>query len=143
MASRLFLDTNIILDYTLERKGELTAIENIFILGEEGKLTCSFQKVLSLRLFTLYKKNKLDGLSVIRELCSAINIIQLKKDILFFPLEKFKEIEDGLLYFIAANGKMNYFLTKNVKDFVFTLPSLPVITPTRFLKEIFLNDLPQ
>lgn len=60
-----------------------------------------------------------------------------QKDILFFPIEQYKDPEDGLLYFIAANGKMNYFITRNAKDFVFTLPSLPVITPSKFLKEIF------
>ncbi len=77
---------------------------------------------------------------IIRELCAVINVIPFKKDILFFPLEQYTGTEDALLYFIAVNGKMNYFITRNVRDVVFTFPSLPVITPAKFLKEIF-NDL--
>ncbi|CAN5193371.1 hypothetical protein BH20BAC1_BH20BAC1_08900 [soil metagenome] len=57
---------------------------------------------------------------------------------MYYPLEKFKDKEDGLLYFLAVNEKMNYFITRNVKDFTFTNPSLPVMTPTRFLNEILL-----
>jgi len=35
MANKLFLDVNIILDYTLERKGELKEIEALFELETE------------------------------------------------------------------------------------------------------------
>jgi len=137
MANKLFLDTNIILDYTLERKGEIEEIESLFELAEDEKIELYVsESVLATTLYFL-QKNKLNALSIIRELCAVINIIPFKKDILFFPMEQYKDTEDGLLYFIAANGKMNYFITRNAKDFVFTLPSLPVITPSKFLKEIF------
>ena len=137
MANKLFLDTNIILDYTLERKGEIVEIQNLFELAEEEKIELYVsESALATTLYFL-QENKLKALSIIRELCAVINVIPFKKDILFFPLEQFRDTEDGLLYFIAASGKMNYFITRNTKDFVFALPSLPVITPAKFLKEIF------
>ena len=140
MANKLFLDTNIILDYTLERKGELEEIQNLFELAEDEKIELYVsESVLATTLYFL-QKGKLNALAIIRELCAVLNIIPFKKDILFSQLEQFIDIEDGLLYFIAANSKMNYFITRNVKDFVFILPSLPVVSPSRFLIEIF-NDI--
>ena len=65
MEYKLFLDTNVIIDFVQERKYEPNAIKEIIHLGELG----------------------------------------------------------------------------NVKDFSFQFPSLPVISPTNFIKEIYLNDL--
>lgn len=142
MVNKLFLDINILLDYTLERKGELAEIENLFELAEEEKIELYIsESVIATTLYFL-QKNKLDALSIVRELSTCLNFIPFKKDVLFFSLEKYKDVEDGLLYFMAVKAKMNYFITRNVKDFPFTLPSLPVTTPSKFLKEIYLNDLP-
>lgn len=143
MANKLFLDVNIILDFTLERKGELAEIENLFELAEKEKIELYVsESVIATTLYFL-QKNKSDALAIVRELSSVVNFIPFKKDVLFFSLEKYKDIEDGLLYFMAAKANMNYFITRNVKDFVFTLPSLPVLTPSKFLREIHFNDLPQ
>jgi predicted nucleic acid-binding protein len=79
----------------------------------------------------------------LREICKTINCIPFLKDILYFPIEKYRDKEDGILYFLASKAKMDYFITRNVKGFIFLFPSLPVMSPTNFLKEIYLNDLPQ
>ncbi len=78
-----------------------------------------------------------------RELCKTMSVIPFSKDILYYSLEKYKDTDDGLLYFLASKAKMNYFITRNVKDFIFLFPSLPVLSPTNFLKEIYFNDLSQ
>ncbi len=46
MANQLFLDSNMILDYTLERKGEIVEIENLFELAEDEKIELMYRKVL-------------------------------------------------------------------------------------------------
>ncbi len=70
-------------------------------------------------------------------------MVPFAKNILYYPLEKYKDTEDGILYLLASKAKMNYFITRNVKDFNFLFPSLPVLSPTNFLKEIYFNDLSQ
>ena len=75
-------------------------------------------------------------------MCRIVDILPFTKDILYQPIEKYGDKEDGLLYFLALKAKMNYFITRNVKDFTFLFPSLPVMSPTNFLKEIYLNDIP-
>ncbi len=142
MVNKIFLDTNIVIDYAGGRYYELDAIEKIFHLGELGKIDLFVsESVITTSLYVL-KKDKIDALSIFREIFKIVNVVAFVKDILYYPLEKYKDTEDGILYFMASKAKMNYFITRNVKDFTFLFPSLPVMSPTKFLKEIYANDLP-
>lgn len=141
MEYKLFLDTNIIIDYVQERANELDAIKEIIHLAEIDKLELFISETVITTGFYVLQKQKIQALPVFRELCKIINVIPFSKEIIYFSVEKFKDIEDGLLYFLALQGKMNYFITRNVKDFSFQFPSLSVISPTNFIKEIYLNDI--
>ena len=141
MASKLFLDINIIIDYVQERDYELDAIKEIMQLAELRKLELFISESVIATSFYFLQKQKIDALSVLREICKTVSVVPFVKDILYYPVEKYKDIEDGLLYFLAAKAKMDYFITRNVKDFVFLFPSLPVMSPTNFLKEMYFNDI--
>ena len=141
MAYKLFLDTNIIIDYVQERKHELDAINEIMYLAGLDKIELFISESSVTNSFYVLQKQKIDALPVLREICKTINFIPFSKDILYYPIEKYKDAEDGLLYFLASKAKMDYFITRNVKDFTYLFPSLPVMSPTNFLKEIYLNDL--
>jgi predicted nucleic acid-binding protein len=142
MVYKLFLDTNIIIGYVQERKNELDAIMEIIRLAELGKVELFISESVITTSFYILQKEKIDALPVLREICKLVNVIPFSKDILYYSLEKYKDVEDGLLYFLAAKAKMDFFIARNVKDFIFLFPSLPVMSPTNFLKEIYLNDLP-
>lgn len=142
MAYKLFLDTNIIVDYVQERVNDLDAINEIFHLAELGKIELFISESIVTTSFYVLQKQKVDALSVLREISKTVNFLHFSKDILYYPIEKYEDIEDGLLYFLASKAKMDYFITRNVKDFIFLFPSLPVMSPTNFLREIYLNDLP-
>ena len=142
MAYKLFLDTNIIIDYVQERVNELDSIKEIMYLAEIGKIELFISESIITTSFYILQKEKIEALPVLREICKIVHTLPFSKDILYYPIEKFKDIEDGLLYFLAVKNKMDYFITRNVKDFSFLFPSLPVISPTNFLKEIYLNDIP-
>ena len=142
MAYKIFLDTNIIVDFLIERKYELAAINEIFTLAEKEIIDLYVsESVITTTFYILRKEKEIDILAAFREMFKIVNIIIFSKDILYYPLEKYKDTEDGILYFSASKAKMNYFITRNVKDFTFLFPSLPVLSPTNFLKEIN-NDLP-
>jgi predicted nucleic acid-binding protein len=133
MANKLFLDTNILIDYTLRREFELQATNIIFELSEDRKIELYVSESVITTAFYFLQKEKINGLAILRELSNYINVVPLKKDILFSQLEYFKEAEDGMLYFMAAKANLNFFITRNIKHFKFQLPSLPVFTPTQFL----------
>jgi hypothetical protein len=142
MAHKLFLDTKIVIDYVQERSIELNAIKEIFILAEYRKIELFISETIITTCFYILQKQKITALPVLREICKVVNTVPFSKDVLYHPIEKFQDIEDGLLYFLAVQNKMDYFITQNVKDFTFLFPSLPVISPANFLKEIYLNDIP-
>ena len=142
MAYKIFLDTNIVIDLLMERKYELDAINEIFNLaGKELINLYISESVITTTFYILRKEKRIDTLSAFREMFKTMTIVPYSIDILYYPIEKYKDKEDGLLYFLATKAKMNYFITRNVKDFAFQFPSLPVISPTNFLKEIYFNDL--
>lgn len=142
MAHKLFLDTNVIIDYVQERTYELDVIKEIFLLAENRKVELFISESIITTSFYVLQKNRIVALPVLREICKVVNTLPFSKDVLYHPIEKFKDIEDGLLYFLAVKNKMDYFITRNVKDFTFLFPSLPVLSPTNFLKQIYFNDLP-
>lgn len=143
MAYKIFLDTNIIVDFLIERKYDLDAINEIFRLAEKEIIELYVsESVITTTFYILRKQKEIDTLAAFREMLKIVNIVIFSKDILYYPLENYQDTEDGILYFSASKAKMNYFITRNVKDFIFLFPSLPVMSPTNFLKEIYFNDLP-
>jgi predicted nucleic acid-binding protein len=142
MDYKIFLDTNIIVDLLMERNYELDAINEIFILAGKEKVSLYIsESIIATTFYILRKEKRIDPLAAFREMCKTMNVIPFSKDILYYSLEKYQDKEDGLLYMLAHKAKMNYFITRNVKDFSFQFPSLPVISPTNFLKEIYFNDI--
>jgi predicted nucleic acid-binding protein len=142
MDYKIFLDTNIIVDLLMERHYELDAINEIFILAGKEKVSLYIsESIIATTFYILRKEKRIDPLAAFREMCKTMNVIPFSKDILYYSLEKYEDKEDGLLYMLAHKAKMNYFITRNVKDFSFQFPSLPVISPTNFVKEIYLNDI--
>lgn len=127
----------------MERKYELDAINEIFNLaGKEVINLYISESIITTTFYILRKEKRIDTLAAFREMFKTMNIIPYSIDILYYPIEKYKDKEDGLLYFLATKAKMDYFITRNVKNFVFLFPSLPVMSPTNFLKEIYYNDIP-
>ena len=142
MAYKIFLDANVIIDLLMERKQELDAINEIFNLAEKELISLYIsESIIANAFYILRKEKRIDSLSVFREMCRIVDILPFTKDILYQPIEKYDDREDGLLYFLALKAKMNYFITRNVKDFTFLFPSLPVMSPTNFLKEMYFNDI--
>ncbi len=137
MANKIFLDTNIVIDFIIKRDFELAATEQIFdsIHKNEAEAYIS-ESVISTSIYLL-RQYKIDTLAIFRDLCRFIHVAPFNRNILFMPIEKFSDAEDGLLYFLANHNKMNYFITRNKKDFTYAVPSLPVLTPNEFIKTIF------
>ena len=127
----------------MERSYELDSINEIINLaGKEIVNLYISESVITSIFYILRKEKKIDPLSAFREMFKTVDVIPFSKDILYYSIEKYKDKEDGLLYFLALKAKMDYFITRNVKDFTFLFPSLPVMSPTNFLKEIYFDDLP-
>ena len=69
MGYKLFLNTNIIIDYVLGRKHELDAIKEIIYLAESEKIGLFISESTITTSFYVLQKQKIEALPVLREIC--------------------------------------------------------------------------
>lgn len=143
MGNNIFLDTHIIVYLLMKNKYELHATDEIFIFAEKEKATLyRSESIIATTFYIPGKEKRIDPLAAFPAMCKPTNVIPFAKNILYSPFAKYGNKEDVLLYFLAYTATIDYFITKNVKNYGFLFPSLSVTSPTNFLKEIYLNDIP-
>ncbi len=137
MSKRVFIDTNIMLDFLGERKPFYDPIAKIATLAEKGKLTMivsplSFATVnyfLSKFESTKIAKEKLRKFRILSEIC-VLDQHTVEKGL----NSSMRDFEDALQYFSATESGSEIIITRNGKDFTKSL--LPVMTADEFLKSL-------
>ena len=137
MSKRVFIDTNIMLDFLGERKPFYEPIAKIATLAEKGKLTMvvsplSFATVnyfLSKFESAKIAKEKLRKFKILSEIC-ALDQHTVEKGL----NSSMKDFEDALQYFSATESGCEIIITRNGKDFTKSL--LPVMNADEFLKSL-------
>jgi len=132
---KILIDTNIFLDFTLQRAPYFVEASQILKACSEtihGYLTTCQTKDI------YYFTRKLGGLEgnlqyFLLTLFSQVTIVESNQaDVLKALASNFSDYEDALLHFSAVRHQLDYILTRNTKDFKHSL--LPVISPTQFLE---------
>ena len=137
MSKRIFIDTNIMLDFLGERKPFYEPIAKIATLAEKKKLTMvvspiSFATVnYFLAKFENQKiaREKLRKFKIISEICS-LDDRTIEKGL----NSSIKDFEDALQYFSASESECEIIITRNGKDF--KKSSIPTMTADEFLKSL-------
>src|SRR5690606_1379089 len=138
MNKRIFIDTNVMLDFLGERKPYYEPIAKIATLAEKGKLTMvvspiSFATVnyfLSKFESPQIAREKLRKFRILCEICS-LNAQTIEKGLNSI----IKDFEDALQYFSATESDCELIITRNRKDFKKSL--LPLMTSDEFLKSLY------
>ena len=138
MAHKLFLDANILLDFTLKREA-FPVSQKIIELVVNGKvqafITPSIVHILGYWLTKAYGNSKAKELLL--ELLVDVKVVDISHDITLIALHsKIKDIEDALQYYTAIHHKLDYFISRDKSLLKDAIPSLPVCTPQEFLKLI-------
>ena len=140
MSKRVFIDTNVMLDFLGERKPFYESIAKIATLGEKDKLTLVVSPISFATVN--YFLSKFENSKVAREKLRKFKIISEVCSLDEYTIEKglnssFKDFEDALHYFSAAESECDIILTRNGKDFKKSL--LPVMSPDEFLKSLIIK----
>ena len=141
---KVFLDTNVILEFFIEREDVRTAAQLFSRLKEEKAemymSVGSFYTMLFLIDKYLRKELGLTGdvrIATLRSLAlkivKAISIAGHDSESLLRGVEniQYNDIEDSCQYQAAVMAGCDYIITYNVKDYPHTL--LPVLSPSDFL----------
>jgi predicted nucleic acid-binding protein len=136
MISKVFTDTNIIIDFLEQREFDLELLNQLFYLAESGSLELYVsESVITNALYI----SKLPDQTL--RLLNFINVICIEKNVIQTALgSTFIDKEDAILYHGAFKNGMNCFLTRNKKHFdKYIKKELPLYTVKEFFK-IFYND---
>ena len=137
MSKRVFIDTNIMLDFLGERKPFYDSIAKIATLAERKKLTMIVSPISFATVnYFLAKfenaeiaKEKLRKFKIISEICS-LDEQTIEKGL----NSSIKDFEDALQYFSATESACEIIITRNGQDFKKSL--LPIMTADEFLKSL-------
>ena len=131
----IFLDTDVAFDIISKRTPHFDTSIGLLELAVNGSVTLFTSESAVANLVYLskdiYKIKSAD--SKLMDFLMACEIISCGKQKIFEALKSpFKDKEDAIQYYTALNHGLDYFITRNVKDFKNAFPSLPVLTPSDF-----------
>lgn len=133
--NQVFIDTNVIVDFLLEREG-VTEAERILQLGEEHKvdLTVSFLTMANVAYIIKKGHTKEEVNEILSELCNVLHTLSMDEEQLKCTLlQPSVDFEDNLQYQCAKSHGCNIIVTRNTKHFPFE--DICIMTPQEYLRK--------
>jgi predicted nucleic acid-binding protein len=133
MATKVFVDTNIVIDFIENRDFEREAVYSLFNMAEQEEIQVYVSETVITN--TLYITGLADQLT---RLLKIVKVCCIKKASIQAALNgTYKDKEDAILYFGALENDMDYFVTRNAKDFKsFLQKQLPVVSAKQLMSAI-------
>ena len=136
MAFRIFLDTDVLLDFTLKRDAYQSA-RQLMEWAVNGKvqvfITTGVVYIVSYWLTKAYGAEKAKAL--LSALLADLQLIDVGHEITVNALHsQIGNIEQALQYYTALNHKLDYFITRDESLNKAASPVLPVCRPEEFIK---------
>lgn len=134
---KVFVDTNIILDWLGERKPHFKWAKELFSKGEEKEVeilvsTISFINTQYILRKQIGKEKAKQTLAAMRTICTVCS--SGEKEIDLALLSSFTDFEDAFQYFSALNNSAKVIITRNPKDFKYS--SVPIMNAEEYLKSM-------
>ena len=137
MASKLFVDSDILLDLFLVRHPFYAYTQKLLKLAEENKIDLFTSSVIVNNLFYFIARDKnkqiaKQSLNILVEICKVLPVdestVKLALD------SNFSDFEDALQYFTAVEFNCEQILTRNLKHY--KQSAIPVLTAEQFLRTL-------
>ena len=134
MKRRIFLDTNVVIDYLSKRMPFSEEALRLFSLPPRFHQLC----ISALSFTTIYyvlkkyfeQKELLNKLDVLQNL---VEVLPTDDEMISSAIHsEFSDFEDAVQYYTALKGNSTMIITRNPKDFMKS--EIPVYTPTEFLQ---------
>lgn len=131
---KVFLDTDVIIDFLTKRLPYSSEAMRIFEYSARGQLQL-FASSLSfnnINYIVTRLENKKKAAAKIKQLMSLVEVLAVGKSALEKSLlSGFKDFEDGIQNFCAKENGLTILITRNVKDY--SKSDLSIQTPKEFL----------
>jgi len=138
---RVFLDTNVIIDFLADRKPFAGAAAGIFSHAELGNITIFISAVSYNNIYYILRQSvsHVQALRLLDELTQLCEIVEVSGNTIRSALKSgFKDFEDAIQYHCAVSvDRIDAIVTRDTKDF--KKSSLPVMNPNEALT-LILSD---
>ena len=136
MVNKILIDTNVLLDYLLEREPFFEDAKGIMVSCAEGKVKGCIAAHSIPNIFFILRKdyNAKERREVLSNLCSIFDVEGIDKAKLLSGLanEDFTDFEDCLQMECAKSYGADYIVTRNVVDY--SVSEIKAIEPKDYLK---------
>lgn len=134
---RVFLDTNIVIDFLGERENFYEPAAKIITLADKKKIKLFVSAISMATAYYIVAKyeNKRAALEKIRKFKVLCEISSMDNEVFDKALHsQFNDFEDALQYYSAVECSCDLIITRNEKDFTTAL--IPVMNPENYLHTI-------
>ncbi|MBF0409157.1 MAG: PIN domain-containing protein [Candidatus Riflebacteria bacterium] len=141
MKKRVLFDTNIILDFLLERQPFFSESTIALNIASQGKVSGFVSAhAISTLFYVLSKKISTEkSKEVISELLNTLSVAPVTGKVIKQAVDsKFKDFEDAVSYYSAFEEKVSIIVSRNVKDF--SKSDIPVMLPEVFISNILYSS---
>ena len=134
MRKKIFLDTNIVIDYLSNRIPFGEDALRIFSLPPQQCQLCISALSFTTIFYVLRKHfNRSELLEMLNSLKLLVEVLPTDEDVISSSLQSdFSDFEDAVQYHTALYGNASFIITRNTKDF--GQSTIPVYTPSEFLQ---------
>jgi predicted nucleic acid-binding protein len=136
----VFIDTDVAFDIISERLPHFQQSIKIVELAFQNKIRILLSETsLANLVYLTFDVHKIpDGKSVLIDFIKTCEIKHANKATILTALDSpFKDKEDAIQYYSAIQSGADFFVTRNLKDFLkFKVNSLPVFSPIELLAHI-------
>lgn len=135
--TKIFFDSDVLLDALLERKPFAADMAILFALMEEKKTVGYTSSLIIANLYYLMKKIKphQEVLIILRKLRILLKALPVgESEVDRALISDFSDFEDAIQYFTALEHKMDFLVTRNKKDY--RKAKIPILSPREFLSSI-------
>ena len=136
MDYKLFLDSDVVIDFFTDRAPHVNPASELFELNEQGKVKLYLSAISINNIYYIVRKflGHKKSLEVIELLTEMTEIIGTTKNEIIQALKNnFSDYEDSIKYSSALTIEdLDAIITRNIKDY--RNSSIAVMTPLNFLK---------
>ncbi|MBK8657103.1 MAG: PIN domain-containing protein [Haliscomenobacter sp.] len=136
MISKLFIDSDVVIDFFTDREPFANPASEIFELNEQGKLELYISAVSINNIYYIVRKylDHKRAIHAVEELIEMVQVVATTKSEIIQALKNgFKDFEDSIQYSTALTiDGIEAIITRNVKDF--ERSDIAVFTPGNYLK---------
>lgn len=136
MTSKLFIDSDVVIDFFTDREPFANPSSEIFELNEQRKVELHASAVSINNIYYIVRKylDHKRAIQIIEELIDMVQVVETTKSEIIQALKnRFKDFEDSIQYSTALTiDGIEAIITRNVKDY--ERSEIAVFTPENYLK---------